>query len=162
MIVPTSPQLVATGPYIPVYVPESRLGEIYRLLGTEPSASAAGVERPGVSLEPVDDEWSGTADERFSDRDFVDAHLVPRSQTVREAARYLAQRPGQWISSDEIAAALALEHGWNSLAGAFGAAGRYFANREIDLPWDWTYDTPDRRIRIRMDANVAKAVLEAI
>ena len=120
----------------------------------EESAEAA----PGSD----DDAWSGTADERFRDRAFVDTHLVPRSDTVRDAAKYLAQRAGTWITSEEIATALGLPHGWNSLAGAFGAAGRYFANRDIALPWDWTYYTPDGRIRLRMDPEIAKVILEAL
>jgi hypothetical protein len=117
---------------------------------------------PGAPPEPDDEEWSGSADQRFRDRSFVDAHLASRSETVREAAKYLAQRPGTWTTSNEIATALSLEHGWNSLAGAFGAAGRYFANRDIDLPWDWTYDTPDRRIRLKMAPEIAEVVLKAL
>ena len=88
---------------------------------------------------------------------------MPRSDTIRGAAEYLAQRPGSWVSSDEIAEHLGLPYGWNSLAGAFGAAGTYFSNREIAMPWDWTYhDTPDGRIRLRMPAEIAEIVLQAL
>lgn len=119
---------------------------------------------PAVKATPGLDEdgWSGSADRRFRDRDFVDTHLAPRSETVRDAAKYLAHRPGTWTTSEEIASDLGLAHGWNSLAGAFGAAGRYFANRDVGLPWNWTYDTPDGRIRLKMDPEIAEVVLEAL
>jgi hypothetical protein len=53
---------------------------------------------------------------------------------VRGVAKYLAQEPGRWITSEPIATALKLEQGWNSLGGALGAAGHYFKNREIAMP----------------------------
>lgn len=153
-----------TGPYVPVLVPETLLGDIYSRLAEAARAPApvGGTEPPREDAPDADDGWSGSADERFRDRSFVDEHLATRSDTVREAAKYLARRPGTWVTSDEVATALGLEHGWNSLAGAFGAAGRYFANRDIDLPWDWTYDTPDRRIRMKMDAAIAEVILAAL
>jgi len=153
------------GSYVPVLVPEALLGDIYRRLAeaaTVPPSAAGAEPIPEASLEADDDGWSGTADERFRDRSFVDEHLATRSETVRGAAKYLARRPDTWVTSEEVATALGLEHGWNSLAGAFGAAGRYFANRDIGLPWDWTYDTPDRRIRLKMDPRIADVILAAL
>jgi hypothetical protein len=58
--------------------------------------------------------------------------------------------------------ALGLEHGSNSRAGAFGVAGHYFGNRDIGMPWGWTYETPDRRIPMRMDAQIADVVLATL
>jgi hypothetical protein len=155
-----------SGSYVPVYVPEALLGDIYRRLAeavTVPARVADPEPSPGVSSEADGAEWAGSADDRFRNRSFVDEHLAPRSETVREAAKYLARRADAWVTSEEIAAALELEHGWNSLAGAFGAAGRYFANRDIGLPWDWTYiDTPDGRVRLKMDPAIAEVVLAAL
>jgi hypothetical protein len=152
-------------PYIPVFVPCELLGSVYRLLAdaADSVSSAASESVAEASPRPDEDNWSGSADERFRNRAFVDTHLVPRSDTIRGAAMYLAQRPGTWLSSDEIAGHLGLPYGWNSLAGAFGAAGTYFSNREIAMPWDWTYhDTPDGRIRLRMPQEIAQVVLEAL
>src|SRR4051794_9119016 len=106
----------AQQPYVPVFVPHELLGPVYRLLAeaAESPSSARSVRDTPPS--PDEDNWSGSADARFSDRAFVDAHLIPRSDTIRGAAKYLAQRPGTWVSSDEIAEHLNLEHGWNSLA----------------------------------------------
>lgn len=161
-----SPYLIdARNPYVPVYVPHELLTDVYRLLASASTESEA-VTGPEVAAEadPGSDEdnWSGSADERFGDRGFVEMHLAPRSETVREAAKYLAQRPGTWTTSDEIASVLGLEHGWNSLAGAFGAAGRYFTRRDIAMPWDWTYHTPDGRIRLKMEAEIAEVVLAVL
>jgi hypothetical protein len=154
------------GSYVPVLVPEALLGDIYRQLAEAVAAPLPEVGRESsteVSAEASGGAWAGKADERFRDRSFVDEHLAPRSETVREAAKYLAGRPDTWVTSEDIAKALELEHGWNSLAGAFGAAGRYFANRDIGLPWDWTYiDTPDGRIRLKMDPAIAEVVLATL
>jgi hypothetical protein len=151
--------------YVPVFVPQGLLGSIHQFLANAYAGPGSGLDAgasPEVLPEAGDVEWSGTADERFGDPQFVATHLVPRSDTVREAAKYLARRPGRWTTSEEIAGTLGLEHGWNSLAGAFGAAGRYFANRDIGLPWDWTYETPDRRIRLKMPPEIAEVVLRAL
>jgi len=155
-----------------VFVPYELLGPVYRLLADAAASSeSAGGSEPVAASDPAaeapprpgENNWSGSGDERFRDRAFVNAHLVPRSETIRGAAKYLAQRPGTWASSDEIAEHLGLPHGWNSLAGAFGAAGQYFSNRDIAMPWDWTYhDTPDGRIRLKLEPEIAKVVLEAL
>jgi hypothetical protein len=157
----------AASPYVPVFVPARRLQAVYRMLADESS------DEPGASPTPssespqvhplADDEASaGPADERFRDPDFVKTHLASRSETVRGVAKYLAQRPGQWITSEPIADALNLEHGWNSLAGALGAAGHYFKNRSIGMPWNWTYETPDRRVQLMMDAETADVILSVL
>jgi hypothetical protein len=153
--------------YVPVFVPARRLQAVYRMLADESS------EEPGTSPTPssgspqvhplADDEASaGSADERFRDPAFVKTHLASRSETVRGVAKYLAQRPGQWITSEPIAGALNLEHGWNSLAGALGAAGHYFKNRSIGMPWHWTYETPDRHVQLMMDAETAEIILSVL
>src|SRR4051794_15856546 len=110
-------QVGPRGSYVPVMVPEALLGDIYRRLAEAAAAipeSPAGTgPAPEAVSEAGGEEWEGSADERFRDRSFVDEHLAPRSETVREAAKYLARRPDAWVTSDEIATALELEHGWN-------------------------------------------------
>ncbi|MGH2941982.1 MAG: hypothetical protein ACRDLN_04320 [Solirubrobacteraceae bacterium] len=118
-----------------------------------------------LSINPLDGDevCSGPADERFRDPAFVENHLASRSETVRGVAAYLAQRPGRWIASEPIALALNLEYGWNSLAGALGAAGLYFKNRSIGAPWHSMYETSNHRVLLMMDAETAeviKSVLE--
>lgn len=163
MTVPSVALLEPDRSYVPVLVPAALLGDVYRLL-TDAAGASVVPSQPvqTVAAEDESDGWSGEADARFRDASFVRAHLVPRSATVKGAAKHLANRANTWISSEEIATALGLQFGWNSLAGALGAAGRYFANRDIGVPWDWTYDTPDGRIRLKMDAAIAEVVLSEL
>jgi hypothetical protein len=105
-----------------------------------------------------DDEWVAPADQRFRDPAFVENHLTSRSETVRGVAQYLAQRPGQWITSGPIAEALNLEYGWNSLAGALGAASRYCKNRGIGMPWHSKYETSHGNVQLMMDAETADVI----
>jgi hypothetical protein len=113
---------------------------------------------PPTHLVLDDDAGTGPADKRFRDPTFVKRHLASRSATVRGLAKYLAQRPGQWIASEPIADALNLERGSSSLTGALGAAGRYFKNRAMGKPWHWTYQTPDGNVQLMMDPETAEVV----
>jgi hypothetical protein len=125
-----------------VPVPESRVLEVYAFL--------AGAAAPGsAATEPVPVAgW----DERM-----LELVLRDVSDTIWDLAQYLAQHPDRDITTDEAAAALRLRFGWNSLAGALGAFGRYLANRNLDFPWDVHYAS-DGRARMRMDAATATAV----
>jgi hypothetical protein len=134
--------------YVQVMVPESELAAVYRLL----AASAS--EGFGDNAEQSNSAWADPA--------YVTQHLKPRSETVRAFAKYLAGRPGEEVSSDEAAAVLDLEHGWNSLAGALGALGNYFSNRDITFPWDYSWDPEDGRTRFTMGEDVAKAINEVL
>ena len=49
-----------------------------------------------------------------------------------------------------------MPYGWNSLAGALGAFGRYCANRGLGFPWESHYDAEDGRARLRLDAQTAE------
>jgi hypothetical protein len=148
--------------YVPVLVPEQRLQAVYRLLADD-AITAAPDTTPPPDQAPADgDDWSGAADPRFRDPAFVKTHLATRSATIRGMAKYLAARPGQWLTSEPIAEALGLEYGWNSLAGALGAAGHYFKNRGIAMPWHWTYDTPDRHVQLMMDAETAAVITSVL
>lgn len=163
----STPLTDPTSRYVPVFVPESRLPAVYRVLvdesADEPAASStSSSESPQIHPLADDEASAGPADERFRDPAFVKSHLASRSETVRGVAKYLAQNPGQWITSQPIAEALSLEHGWNSLAGALGAAGHYFKNRDIGMPWHWTYETPDRHVQLMMDAETAEVILSVL
>ena len=152
--------------YVPVWVPKQMLSKVYAVLAEDDAVADAPSSVPVAKQdeEPSSREGDsfGSPDERFRDPAFVRAHLATRSDTVQRTAKYLAERPGEWATSGPIAKALDLPHGWNSLAGALGAAGHYFKNRGIKQPWAWSYDTPDGRVQLMMDAETAKAVLEVL
>lgn len=103
------------------------------------------------------------------DRAALDAHLVGGTATIVQLARYLAARPGEDVTSEEVAEALQLPRGWNSLAGALGAFARYLKNRGFQdeqdqavFPWDISFDRHDGRARLRMSKETAALVQELL
>jgi len=140
--------------YVNVPVPEERLIDVYRVLGRP--AGPVDPPRPRPTLA------AGEDDEEAFDPDFwrdwvnIRRHLMPRSRTIRELAKYLAERPDEEVTADEAAEALGLPYGWNSLAGALGAFGRYCGNRDIAFPWETSYDNAEERARMRLDAETAE------
>jgi hypothetical protein len=136
--------------YVPVLVPEERLEEVYRVLA-----------RPvGLPESPEDPERSDVRGDAW-DPDFwldeanIKEHLRPRSRTIRGLAKYLASRPDEQVTSDEAAEALGLKYGWNSLAGALGAFGRYCVNRGLEFPWETSYENPEERAHLTLDRRTA-------
>lgn len=125
-----------------VPVPASRVLDVYAFL----AGAATGAAPAGEPASPAG--W----DERM-----LELVLRDVSETIWDLAQYLAQHPERDITTDEAAAALRLRYGWNSLAGALGAFGRYLGNRDLDFPWDVSYGS-DGRARMRMDAATAEAV----
>jgi hypothetical protein len=109
----------------------------------------------------MDDVANVKADPAFwRDPDAIRKHLLTRPQSIRDLAKYLAGRPDQDVKSDEAAAALNMPYGWNSLAGALGAFGRYCTNRGLDFPWETRVDEQDYRVRLRLDGETAAVFLK--
>jgi hypothetical protein len=129
--------------YVPV--PVERLTEIHSLLA---SPSPSGDEQTATTSDGANF-WTVETN--------IKTHLKKRSRTIRRFLKYLADRPGKPVSSVEVAEALELKRGWNSLAGANGAFAFYLQNRDLDLPWDWEY-AGDNRVRFTMDPAVAAAI----
>jgi hypothetical protein len=140
--------------YQPVMVPEDRLGEAYRVLADLlGSAAPASEEAEGLGF--PEDFWLDPANVR--------EHLVPRSDTIRGISKYLAARPGQEVTAEEVGNALNLpKPAWNSIAGANGAFGRYLANRGLDFPWEEHYNASDGRVRMMMDAETAAVIKQVL
>ena len=83
-----------------------------------------------------------------------------KSDTIQRLVSYLADHPGEEITTVKAADELKLEYGWNSLAGALGAFGRYWGNRGLKFPWDSWYDADGWTV-MRMSETVAAQVREA-
>jgi hypothetical protein len=125
-----------------VAVPKSRVLEVYELLGSQSSNWALSDDGADDSL----DGWDAAAFRK---------HVVRASDTIRGLVSLLADNAGKEVTTEQAADALKLPRGWNSLAGALGAFGRYCGNRDIDFPWDAWYDAEGRTV-MRMSRAVAK------
>ena len=132
--------------YVAVPVPEDRVTEVYGLLSVPPQPP-----EDQVGEEPADRgrQWDEAA---------LKEYLAEASDTIKGLAKYLAERPGQEVTTGEVASDLNLWRGWNSLAGALGAWGRKVKNRGFDgFPWE-TWWGEDGHSRMRMSPEVAEIV----
>jgi hypothetical protein len=129
-------------------VPEDRLMEVYALLGA-PQAPAAATSEPASNGKKP---WTKEALAKL---------LNEASETIQGEAKYLASHAGEEVTSEEIADALKLPYGWNSLAGANGAWGHKLANLGYAFPWS-SREASDGRIRLTMTAEMAAIVNEVI
>jgi hypothetical protein len=123
------------------------------------------VQRVYALLASLDDDGPPGA-EGGDKRERPDAALVKRmyeeSQDAHRALMlYLADRPGEWLYTGELAHALDLPNGARSLAGMLGAFGRRANHRYGGrAPWDSEWDPARYESRHRMMADVASAVRE--
>lgn len=80
-------------------------------------------------------------------------------EQFRALLRFLAERPGESISTSEIAEGLGLPNGAASLAGMLGAYARRSKNRyEGYWPFERLYNPIDDRAELMMEDNVAEIV----
>jgi hypothetical protein len=92
--------------------------------------------------------------ERIVKRVFLESE-----EHFRALLRFLAGRPGQPISTAEIAEALGLPNGVASLAGMLGAFARRSKNRYDGFwPFERLYNPAQDRAELMMEGNVAAIV----
>jgi hypothetical protein len=132
---------------INVPVPADRLLEVYRLLGGPSTKTTSATKDLGQEL------WTDA---------MLESILREASPTIQRLARYLAEHPGEEITTERVASALELYRGWNSLAGALGAFGRKLTNRGLSFPWESWYSAEDGKSRMRMDRDFAARVLAVL
>lgn len=76
--------------------------------------------------------------------------------TQRGLMEYLADRPGEWVGTLEVAEALGLANGRHSLAGSLGAFGRRADHRYGGLkPWESQWSDDEGESKHRMSLEVA-------
>ncbi len=107
---------------------------------------------------------------RLGEGDFVhgwSAEAVRRAyresaDKMRTLLRFLADHPGEEVSSEQIARAIDARFGWNTVAGMLGAFGRRSANRYgMSAPmWEYRYDG-EGRILLTMPQDVAEVIRQA-
>lgn len=134
--------------YVQVYVRKSDLPRVYRLIGSlDEEANAPVVEPVGASSK----EWSA---------DLLKKQYVDASKTIKALERFLADHEGERFTGDELAAGIGLQYGWNSIAGALGAASRRHRNHygRQDFPFDIDYDDDDELARYSMPSKYATII----
>ena len=124
-----------------VPVPHSRVLDVYAFLSRDAAPSTT------ASPETLEG-WDAAAFRR---------HIGRASETIQSLVQHLSERAGAEVSVREAAEALELPHGWNSLAGALGAFGRYCGNRDLDFPWEYWYDGDGLTIMRMSEAVAAEA-----
>jgi hypothetical protein len=118
-----------------VMVPRRYLSQVYGLIarlddgGAQPSssdgspapagASAGGANGAGASA-TVSDEWTPSRLRRA---------VRESSPALREIFMALADKPGQWLSMPDLAAAIGPTADWKTVAGTLGAFGRRLKSR---------------------------------
>lgn len=130
-----------------VPVPKDRLMEVYAVLGKD----GGGERREGPEPPDAFDHWDAAEFRR---------HVGRASDTIKGLVKYLADHAGEEVTTTDVAEELQLPHGWNSLAGALGAFGRYLGNRDRDWPWETWWDADGRAV-MRMSEAVAIEVHKA-
>lgn len=132
--------------FVLVPVPPDRVLDVYALLGRSDAARGSDKgESAGL------DGWNAA---------MLRKHVASKSNTIKGLVKYLADHAGSEVRTEEVAEALGLERGWNSLAGALGAFGRYLTNRGLRFPWETWYDADGWTV-MRMSETVAGEVRKA-
>jgi hypothetical protein len=92
------------------------------------------------------------------------ASLVARmyaesKENHRRLLHLLAEHPGRWFSTAELAELLGTQHGARAVAGMMGAFGRRAADRyDGQKPWRSRVDPESQKSRHTMDAHVASTI----
>ncbi|MFL5913052.1 MAG: hypothetical protein ACJ768_21100 [Gaiellaceae bacterium] len=123
-------------PYVYLPVPEDRVEDVYRLLAGADEAEAKLDQK--VLLERAYRESDGA---------------------FRRLLDYLAERPGEPVTTKQLAAGIGLERGTASLAGMLGAYGRRARNRYGGFwPFSKAYNPVEESNELVMADDVAEAI----
>lgn len=136
---------------VTVPVPNDRTAEFYQFFGLwlegDTKPLEGGLERRTENgLQSVDQSGRFNWGEN-QEKDLADATALWQLYPKRARAVFglLMERPGEWVTADEIAKTLNLSHGGASVAGVLGAPGRHGAkyNRGLPSRWrPWSEDAP--------------------
>ncbi len=143
--------------FVMVPVPPDRVLDVYALLVTSP---------PQPDAPPADD-WPGERPQwvpapvpfQFEEALIIRAYKES-PPAMKRLMDYLADRPGEIVSSREIGSELGL--GWQQLAGVLGAFGRRWHNRYRQPKGGWFiehwWSGDDERVEYRLSERDAGIV----
>ncbi|MCC6284232.1 MAG: hypothetical protein IT439_02845 [Phycisphaerales bacterium] len=115
---------MATEDLVNVLVPRKHLSQVYGLIaqleGAAPSATAT-IEEPPMG-NGATDEWTPSR---------LRTMVEDSGPAMRDLLRAMAARPGEWLTTQDLAAALKNKPkaDWNTIAGTLGAFGRRVKSR---------------------------------
>jgi len=145
-----------------VLVPRRHLSRVYALIGELEGAGSGTTPSPpsasGTAVAPANgtnDEWTPSRLRKMVDQS------PPAMKNILKA---LADRPGEWLSTQELAKAIVDNPNadWMTVAGTIGAFGRRFRNRYgIDSPpFEKRYDHDVGGKVYRMSTDIAGQILD--
>lgn len=129
--------------YIPV--PSEWATAVYKQLAalSDGSSATGGAASEGVQL-----------DDTLIERMYAESHTAHR-----RLLDYLADHPGEWLYTSELAEALDVANGARGVAGMLGAFGKRANHRYGRLkPWESDWDGDREEAKHRMDAEVARVI----
>ncbi len=109
-----------TNEYVSILVPKQYLTKIYGFI--------ASLDNPHSSPEPLQAQAAGNHEETW-DRELIIRQFIESPDSMKKFQKFLADHPGEAFSTSQMAEALGVAGGWNSVAGALGAYGHRVKNR---------------------------------
>ena len=154
---------MATDDLVKVLVPRRHLSQVYGFIARlEASEMGSAPRVPIVTADDHTQSSGSDGDEWTQSRLRRMVHESPPAMVkILEA---LAAKPGQWLSTADLAAAISPEANWQTVAGTLGAAGRRVASRYgLDsFPFENRFDHAARARRCRMSDETARAINQLI
>src|SRR4051812_3160449 len=109
--------------FVMVPVPRDRVLEVYWYLSIPTEADAPG-QPPLLRAVRADGNSSSVKSELVWTPDLLRDQFAKSPKSLKAIQRHLAANPGVEYTTGELAEVMEAAHGWQSVAGAFGAYGR--------------------------------------
>ena len=116
--------------FVMVPVPLDRVLEVYAVLGRDHQRQVQSEPMPEAVGPP-------STRERATDPAIIKRAYLESSEKMKAFLDYLAARPEQWTSTEEVGNAIG--YGWNQVAGMLGAFGRRWEHRYKEAG-NWFFD----------------------
>ena len=147
--------------FVSVPVPASRVQEVYRLLASPPNGVPT---RPEASAPQSGEDWTWL-DEHTTESAVWPIKVIHRAVTESNASQraflvYLAERPGQSLSMQQIADGLGVDR--KDIAGGLSGLARRAKSRYGQTKWFFAAHWDGTQFSYRMEERESKAVLDVL
>ena len=161
---------MSTEELVNVLVPRRFLSHVYGYIASlesdqaRPGGAVAASMAPGTMSNGAGDGGSSSADDWTPSR--LRRMVEQSPKAMIDILTALATRPGDWLSTEELAKAIRdkPDANWNTVAGTLGAFGRRVRSRYglETWPFENRYDYEIRGRVCRMSSDVARQILQFI